>query len=465
MQRMKKYIREGLPYYKRMLTVAVPIMVQSGVTNFVSMIDNIMVGRVGTFQMTGVSIVNQLLFVFNLCVFGAMSGAGIFTAQFFGKKDDNGVRTSVQYKLIAALVISVTGILVFLTLGDTLISAYIQKGSSPEDIAAVTGFSKSYLKIMLIQVFPFALSQVYSSSLRETNDRLVPMISTIVAVVVNLGFNYALIFGHFGFPEMGIEGAAIATVIARFVECTILVIHAHTHVKKYTFIKGLFTSFSFTKSLVVRMTAITMPLLLNEALWSGGMAFLNQCYSVRGLDVVAASNIVSTLGNVFNVSFISFGSAIGIILSQTLGAGKKDEAKKASLKLLWFSVLVVVLIAAVMLAFSPVFPRIYNTTDEIKSLATSLIVVLALFMPVHAFNNSTYFTLRSGGKTFITFLFDSGFVWGVSVPVAYCLSRFTDMPIVKLYFLVLAADFIKCVLGYAFVKKGIWLNVIVNEEK
>lgn len=462
---MKKYIKDSLPYYKRMMTIAVPIMIQSGVTNFVSMLDNIMVGQVGTLQMTGISIVNQLLFVFNLCIFGAMSGAGIFTAQFFGKKDNEGVRTSFQYKLFASLIITAAGLLVFLLMGDSLISAYIQKDSSAEDILAVTAYSKSYLKIMLVQTLPFALSQAYSSSLRETNDRVVPMISTVSAVLVNLVLNYVLIFGHFGAPELGIEGAAIATVCARFIECGILIFWTHTHKKKYPYVKGLFRKFTFTKKLLIRMTVVTLPLLLNEALWSAGMAFLNQCYSIRGLDVVAASNIVSTLSNVFNVSFISFGSAIGIILSQTLGAGKKEEARKASMKLLWFSVFVVVLIALVMSLFAPLFPKIYNTTEEIKALSTSLIFILALFMPVHAFTNATYFTLRSGGKTFITFLFDSGFVWCVSVPVAFCLSRFTDMPITRLYFLVLAADLIKCVLGYIFVKRGIWLNVIVNNKE
>lgn len=462
---MKINLRDNMPYYKRMLTIALPIMIQSGVTNFVSMLDNIMVGRVGTFEMTGVSIVNQLLFVFNLCIFGAMSGAGIFTAQFYGKKDNDGVRTSFQYKLLAAALITGAGLLVFTLFGDSLISAYIQKDSSAEDILAVTTYSKSYLKIMLIQTLPFALSQVYASSLRETNDRVVPMISTVIAVFLNLTLNYILIFGHFGAPEMGIDGAAIATVIARFIECGILIFWAHSHKSKYPYIIRLFRTFRFTKKLILKMTVVTLPLLLNEALWSAGMAFLNQCYSLRGLDVVAASNIVSTLSNVFNVSFISFGSAIGIILSQTLGAGKKEEAKKASLKLLWFSVLVVVVIGAVMALFAPLFPEIYNTTEAIKELSTSLIFVLALFMPVHAFTNATYFTLRSGGKTFITFLFDSGFVWCISVPIAFCLSRFTAMPIVKLYFIVLSADFIKCILGYIFVKRGIWLNVIVEKEE
>ncbi len=462
---MLNRIKEGLPYYKRMLLIAVPIMIQNGVTNFVSMLDNIMVGRIGTLQMTGVSIINQLLFVFNLCIFGAMSGAGIFTAQYYGKKDADGVRTSMQYKIFSALALTALGIAAFVTLGDVLIKAYIEDGSSAQDKAAVIGYCREYLKIMLIQTLPFALSQAYSSSMRETNDRAVPLISTLAAVFVNLSLNWLLIFGKMGFPALGIKGAAIATVTARFTECAILIIWSHTHKTKYIFIKGLFTRFTFTKAQLKKITVISTPLLINEALWSAGMAFLNQCYSVRGLDVVAAINIVSTLSNVFNVSFISFGSAIGIILSQTLGAGKKQEAHKASLKLLWFAVGVVVIIGAVMIIFAPLFPKIYNTSDEIRSLATTLLTIVALSMPIHSFTNATYFTLRSGGKTVITFLFDSVFIWCVSVTIAFCLSRFTDMHIVPLYICVIAADLIKCVLGYVFVKKGIWLDTIVESKQ
>lgn len=462
---MKNYIREGMPYYKRMLLIAIPIMIQSGVTNFVNMLDNIMVGQVGTLQMTGVSIVNQLFFVFNLCIFGAMSGTGIFTAQFFGKKDIDGVRTTFQFKILTSILLSVAGITIFILLGDTLISAYIQKDSSPEDIAAVMSYSKSYLRLMLIQTLPFALSQAYASSLRETNDRIVPMTATIVAVFTNLIFNYVLIFGHFGFPEMGIEGAAIATIIARFIECTILVITSHARTKKYPFVKGLFTRFTFTPALLKKITLVTLPLLLNETLWSGGMAFLNQCYSVRGLDVVAAINIVSTLNNVFNVSFISFGSAIGIILSQTLGAGKKQEAKKAATKLLWFSVLIIIFVALLMALVAPLFPEIYNTTEQIKALSTQLLLIVALFMPIQTFNNSCYFTLRSGGKTLLTFVFDSGFMWGISATLAFCLSRFTAIPIEQLYISVLSVDIIKGILGYILMKKGIWLNVIVGSKE
>lgn len=459
---MVKFIKSGLPYFRRMLTVAVPIMIQSGVTNFVSMLDNIMVGQVGTLQMSGVSIVNQLMVVFNLCIFGAMSGAGIFTAQFYGKKDSAGVKNTMQYKLLFAFLLTAVGIAAFVTMGDSLIGAYLQGEAGAGEREKVASYAAEYLEIMLIGLLPFALSQAYASTLRETSDRVVPMISTVSAVLINFILNYILIFGHFGAPELGINGAAIATVISRFAELGILVVWAHTHKKKYPFIKGLFTSSTITRELLKKITVVSLPLLINEALWSAGMAMLNQCYSVRGLDVVAAINIVSTISNVFNVAFVSFGSAIGIILSQMLGAGEKEEAKKASTRLLFFAVFTVVFIAVVMIIFAPLFPRIYKTSDEIRNLASTVIIVVALFMPVQSFTNACYFTLRSGGKTVITFLFDSGFVWTVSVPLAFILSRYTAVPIVQLYAAVLSADIIKCILGYTFMKKGVWLNTVVE---
>ncbi len=460
--KLKETIKSATPYYKRMILIAIPIMIQNGITNFVSMLDNIMVGRVGTLQMTGVSIVNQLIFVFGLCIFGAMSGAGIFTAQFYGKKDKDGVRSTLQYKLVTSLLLAVIGAVIFTFFGETLISAYLQGEGSPEDVATVMNYSKSYLKIMIIGTVPFAVSQAYASTMRETTDRIIPMIATVSAVFVNLTFNYLLIFGKFGFPELGIEGAAIATTLSRFIELGILVIWAHTHKTKYDFIPGLFTRFTITPSQISHITLVTIPLLLNETLWSSGMAVLNQCYSVRGLDVVAAINIVSTLTNVFNVAFIAFGSATGIILSQMLGAGEKKQAEFAAPKLFGFSVVSVILIALTMSAFAPLFPKIYNTDDAVRNLATSLIITAAIFMPVQAGTNAGYFTLRSGGKTLMTFLFDCGFVWLINVPLAFVLSRYTNLYIVYLYAAVVGIETFKCILSYILVKKGIWLNSIVD---
>ena len=455
-------IKAAKPYYKRMILIAIPIMIQNGITNFVSMLDNIMVGRVGTLQMTGVSIVNQLMFVYGLCIFGAMSGAGIFTAQFYGKQDKDGVRSTLQYKLVLSMLLAIIGIVTFTLAGETLISAYLQGEGTAEDIAAVMQYSKSYLKITIIGAIPFALSQAYASTMRETSDRVIPMVATITAVFVNLIFNYLLIFGKLGFPELGIEGAAIATTLSRFIELSILIFRAHTHKKKYDFIPGLFTRFTITPSQIWKITLVTIPLLLNETLWSAGMAVLNQCYSVRGLDVVAAVNILSTLTNVFNVAFIAFGSATGIILSQMLGAGKKEQAEFAAPRLFSFSVVTIIFVAVAMALFAPVFPKIYNTDDTVRSLATSLILTAAIFMPIQAGTNAGYFTLRSGGKTLMTFLFDCGFVWIINVPLAFVLSRYTDLYIVYLYGAVVGTETIKCILSYILVRKGVWLNSVVD---
>ncbi len=205
------------------------------------------------------------------------------------------------------------------------------------------------------------------------------------------------------------------------------------------------------------------PLLINEMLWAGGMAMLSQCYSIRGLDVVAAVNINSTLYNVFSISFLALGSAIGIIIGQMLGAGRMDEVIDADRKLTVFSILTAIVFDAGMCAVSGVFPLLYNTTASVRHIATRLIICTGVCMPLSALANATYFTLRSGGKTFITFLFDSCFVWTVQVPLALILSRLTAMPVVPLFLCCQASEGIKCILGVWMVRRGVWMNNIVEK--
>ena len=458
---MIKSLRESAPYYKRMITIALPIMIQNGVTNFVSMLDNIMVGRVGTFQMTGVSIVNQLLFVFNLCIFGGLSGAGIFTAQFFGKKDVEGIRHTFRFKLLLVAALFVLGVGVFLRFGENLIATYLHEGSETGDIALTAEYGSKYLRVMLWGLLPFALQQVYASTLRETGETLLPMKAGVVAIVVNLCLNYLLIFGKFGFPVMGVEGAALATVISRYVECAIILLWTHFHVEKAPFIHGAYKSLHVPGALAVNIVKKGMPLLINEFLWSAGMATLTQCYSTRGLAVVAGLNICSTISNLFNVVWLSMGTAVSIIVGKHLGANEIEEAENSCWRILVFAVLSALGMGAVMFGLSGVFPLLYNTSDEIRSIAAGLLKVVAASGLLHAFNHVSYFTLRSGGKTWITFLFDSAYLWIISIPVARVLSVYTTLPIVLVYFICQFVDIIKCFLGYILLKKKVWINRIV----
>lgn len=443
--------------YKQALYIAIPLIIQNGVTNFIGMIDNIMLGQFGTEAMTGVSVANQLLFVLQLCVFGAVSGAGIYTAQLYGKGDMDAVKFTLKYKSFVGIIIAVLGCAIFLLWGDELLLSYIHTDDSTINATEVFANGKSYLLTMLIGTFPFALTQCYASTLRETDKPRLPMVASLVAAGVNLILNYLLIFGKFGFPVLGAVGAAIATVIARFVEAGIVLIYHYKTTPKTQKYKP-------SMSLINGISRATLFLLVNELLWSGGMAVLSQCYSLRGLSVIAAINIVTTLSNTFNVVNLSMGNAVGILIGQMLGAKEMECAKKSSFKLSMFSVSLCAIVGLTIILFSPFFPHLYDTTDEIRSLATKLLIIVGSCMPIGAFALSSYYILRSGGKAFITFMFDSGVVWVVSIPIAFFLSRFTEVPIIPMYLIINLTELVKCLLGGLFMKKGIWLNHVATHN-
>ena len=449
-------------FYKRLLVLMLPIMVQNGITNFVNMLDNIMIGAVGTAEMTGVAVTNQLLFVFNLCIFGAVSGAGIFGAQFFGNKDYEGVRYTLRFKLIFGLVLCILGILLFVFFGEGLISMYMQGDEGVTDPIATLNYAKNYLFIMLIGLIPYTIVQCYSSTLREGGHPNLPMYAGVAAVVVNLLFNYILIFGKFGAPKLGVAGAAIATVISRFTELLIVIIATHCNRKKYEFIKGLYKSLYVPKVLIGRLFLKGLPLMLNETMWASGVAVVNQCYSVRGLDAVAAGNIQQTFWNVFSIAYMAVGAAIGIILGQMLGANELGDAKSAAFKMIAFSFMIALVIGIVYIFAAEFIPLAYNTDDEIRHLATRLMQITAIAMPFEALTHASYFTLRSGGKMFVTFIFDCGFMWGVNVLTAFVLSRFTTIPFIWLFAAVQGISILKSVFGIFLVKNGFWIKNIIE---
>ena len=314
---------------------------------------------------------------------------------------------------------------------------------------------------MLIGLPPFMMVQVYASTLRECGQTVLPMKAGVVAVFVNLILNYILIYGKFGFPTLGVQGAALATIISRYVEAAIVLIHTHRHKTENPFVNGLYASLKVPGALTGKILVKGSPLLFNETLWAAGMAMLAQCYSVRGLNVVAALNISNTINNVFNIVFIALGDSVAIIVGQLLGAGKMAEARDTDNKMIAFSVFCCTCVAAVMLLMAPFFPMLYNTNAEARELAKYFIMITAIFMPQNAFLHASYFTLRSGGKTIITFLFDSVFIWCISVTIAFTLSHFTTLPVIAIYTLVQIGDWIKCLIGFILVKKGVWLQNIV----
>lgn len=464
MRVLKKFIGSKA-FYASVVALILPMMVQQGITQFVNLLDNVMVGRLGTQPMSGVAIVNQIVFIFNLTIFGGLSGASIFGAQFFGKGDREGVRSTFRFRLLFGAVVVVLGMAVFLTWGEDLFSLYLdENASTPAELAATLNYAKEYTAIIIWGFFPFMIVQCYSSVLRDAGETVGPMVSSMIAIFVNLIGNYLLIYGSFGFPKLGVAGAALATVIARWSEMAYLVFYAHRRKKKFTFLQGAYRSFRIPLPLVRQIAVTGTPLLLNEVFWSIGTAMVSMCYATRGLTAVAATNINSTVWNLFAIVMAAMGNAIGILSGQLLGAGDIQGAKDTVRKLLFFSVAVNLLIGGAIVAVSPLIPFIYNTEAVVRQTATHLLMISGSFLPLSAFTQGSYFTIRSGGKTFITFLFDCVYTWVVCLPIAFLLSSFTSLPLEWVFLCVQAADILKAVIGAVMLKSGIWANNMVSGD-
>jgi len=456
-------IKNDRSYIKTLLKIAIPMMVQNGISNFVNLLDNLMIGRVGTNTLSGVAIANQYMFVFYLVIFGATAGVGIFTAQYKGKGDTEGIRYSFRFKLVFNTILSAICVLFFALFSRNLINLFLLGEGDPADAAETLEIGVKYINIILISLIPIGLTQAYGGTLRDLGNTKVPMFASVAAIFVNLIGNWLLIYGHFGLPALGAEGAAIATVLSRFVELTILIVYTGKHPDLFPFIKGAFKHFSVPGKLIGRFIIRALPLMANETLWSLGMTTINQCYSYRSLDAVAALSIESTIWNLMGVAFIAMGEAVGIMMGHILGSGELADARKKAGMMRRVTVLCGLVCGVILAGISFFFPLLYDTSGEIRSLATVFILIAAANMPFCAYTHASYFIIRSGGNTLITVLFDSVFTWAIVVPLAAVMSYYTTLPIILMVAIIRATEVVKCLIAFAFVKSGIWVRNIVNK--
>ena len=455
-------VKNDRSYIGKLLLIAVPMMVQNGISNFVNLLDNLMIGKVGTNALSGVAIANQLIFVFYLVIFGATAGVGIFTAQYKGNGDDEGIRYSFRFKLVFNTVIASICLIVYAVLSPYLINLFLLGEGNPADAAETLKIGISYMRIILISLIPIGLIQAYAGTLRDLGSTKVPMYASLCAIFVNLVGNWILIYGHFGLPALGADGAAIATVISRFVELSILIIYTGKNSKNFPFIRGAFKHFTIPVELVKKFTFKALPLMANETLWSLGMTVINQSYSYRSLDAVAAMNIQSTIWNLMGVSFLAMGEAVGIMMGHILGSGKLEEAKQKAYSMRRVTVICGIVFAALMACISPFFPLLYNTSDNIRAMASGFILIAACTMPFVAYTHASYFIIRSGGNTLITVLFDSIYTWAIAVTTAYVLSRYTGLSVTWMLAIINGLEVIKCAIAFFFVRSGMWIKNIVK---
>lgn len=339
--------------------------------------------------------------------------------------------------------------------------------NTAETIAKTIDYSSSYTKIMLIGIFPYSITVALSYSMRETGNTFIPMLSSITALLVNCLLNYCLIYGNFGFPVMGVIGAATATVIARYMEAGIILLGTMKHRNDYCdYINHVFKTFSIPFDLIKKFIKNGTPLVLNEVLWSVGLAAIYQRYSLLGLDAIAAINISDVISNVFSMALIGLGSSVSILVGQKLGGKLLDEAKDIDRKMITFAFVLNIFIALILFLLAPYLTEMFAVDENVKHLAQRFIRVTALLLPFRAIYSCSYYTLRAGGKTIITTLFDSGYTCTVALITATILTLndgiFSQMDTFTVYLWIKLLDIPKALLGLYLIHKGIWIKNLVE---
>ena len=339
----KKFIGDK-QFYKMVLAIAIPIMIQNGLTNFVNLLDNIMVGRLGTEEMSGVSIVNQIIFVYNLCIFGGTAGVGIFTAQYFGQKNDEGIRSTFRYKIWLALIITVGAAFLLLFFGKQLILLYLTGENGGNEKLALE-YGMTYLRIILLDLPAFMILQVYASTMRECGETVVPMKAGAAAVAVNLIFNYLLIYGKFGFPRLGVAGAAVATVISQGVSVVLCILYIFLRVKILLPEKQ---HFRVGSHLYWELFSQSISMGLMSSIVSAGSVVLQ--YGINGLGtlVIAGHTAARKLFSFTSMPVMAMASACSTFVSQNCGANQPERVRKGMKEIALYSVAVAVLAVLLM---------------------------------------------------------------------------------------------------------------------
>lgn len=438
----------------KVFVVAIPMILQQLITTSVNLLDNLMVGQLGGASIAAVATSNKYLMIANFGMMGIVTAGTIYLAQYYGANKPQKMKESFRYSLIFSLVIVLLfSIPAFLT-PRAIISFFASNESLIE-------FGMQYLPIAALTMFPQAISYTIQSSMRSIGNTRLPLISSIISIFTNAFFNYLLIFGHFGFPQLGVVGAALGTLIARCVELFYLLVVLRLN--KFQFKTRLRTIFNISKDLAVAITKKASPLLLNEIAWSGGMAMLFKFYASKGDIALAALPIASTTADLFFVLFSGVSVATIVMVSHPLGSNKLDEARENGYKMIRLSVLLSVVFALGLVTASFITPHLYNISEEVFDLASNFIRVQALFFWIYMYNAQTFFVMRAGGDTKSTLIMDAGFMWLVNIPLVAFVAYSTPAHAILIYISGQLTDVIKMFVATYYFRKEKWVKNLTQE--
>ncbi len=446
--RDKKFIREVIVF-------ALPMVLQQLITSSVNLLDNLMVGQIGGIAIAAVAATNKFVMIANFGMMGIVTAATIFLAQFSGAQKKKKMKQTFRYTLLSSLALILLFFLAGLSFPRQIIGFFA-------DNEQMIDTAMLYLPIAALTTIPQAVSFSIQSSMRSVGNTKLPLISSVISLFTNGVLNYILIFGKLGLPALGIKGAAIGTLIARFIELIYLLIVLKLN--DFAFKTKIKDLFKIPKQLVKNITIKAIPLFCNDIGWAGGMAVLFKFYSSPGETALMALPIASTTADLFFVLFSGVSVATILMISNPLGANQIDLARENGYKMLALSLYLSVLFALGMVGASFITPHFFNVNQEVFHLATGFIQVQALFFGVYMYNTQIFFVIRAGGDTKSTLLMDAGFMWLVNIPTVGMVAYFTHASPILIYIAGQTTDILKMLIARHFFKKEKWLNNLAAEN-
>lgn len=452
-QIMKGLIQDKA-FYKDLTSIAAPIIIQNFISTSLNTVDTVMIGMVGETQIAAVGIANQVFMLFSMFLFGICSGSGIFISQFWGKKDTENIKHVVGIEIFSALVVSA-----LFTLAALLFSVNIM-GIFNKD-AEVLLYGSKYLKLVSISYAFTAVTFCFSFALRCTEKAVYPMIVSAVALLGNTFLNYVFIFGHFGFEAMGVEGAALATVIARFIEAVLIA--AIVYRKNKILAPNLKDIFIINGAFFKKVYKTTVPVLLNEVCWGLAFVIYSVAYGRIGKEAIASIQISSTVQNLFMIFCFGMANASGVMIGKRIGAGNEEEGRDYAHRFAVLSVFTGIFIGFMVLISGPLILGFFNVSQGVLRDSYAVLKIYSLAMPLKVFNIvSIVGILRGGGDAKQAFIIEASTMWLIGVPMAFTGALLFRLPIYGVVALTTLEEAVKFMLCMYRLVSGKWINNLVK---
>lgn len=448
-----KQIWQNKKFLKDMLVIAIPIALQNLITSSLNMIDTLMISELGKSSIAAVGLANQLFFFYALIIFGINSGSSIFISQFWGKKDTD----NIKRVLGLAVTLSALAGLVF-TIVAFFFPEIVMRFFIKEEMVVKLG--SDYLRIVSLSYMITGISFAFSIASRSIGQPKMPMTVSAISFITNTIFNYLLIFGHFGFPELGVKGAAYGTLIARIVEFSFIIYFVYADIKPLA--ANLKELTDWTKEFINKYLKTTYPVIVNETFWALGQVMYSAAYARIGSEATAAVQVTSTIQNIFFVMVRGLANACTVMVGNKIGAGDEEEAYNYAIHFLTMSTIAGLILGAIVGLTPDLTLKLFRNLElDVYNLSKKLLIVGGLFYFIRTFNSTLIVgVLRGGGDTTFSMYLEMGSVWLVGVPLAFAGVLLFRLPVYIVFILVSFEEIVKAIIGLPRVKSKKWIRNI-----